>query len=202
VDEERAHPLFGTPGPGRAYTGRFGAYRIARSGGGLIAAVEDDDGKLYFPGGGVLPGELATSAHEREAREECGRMVAVGELLGRAFQIIDTQGERGFLLDARYLRLSVLSADRAPAEHRVVWLPAKTCAERMHRAGDRWLADQRLADGFQAVPPIGRSLSTRDSEFGPPLPTCLLHKVGGLAGYCGRRAQVIGTAVGDPKRSF
>jgi hypothetical protein len=54
-------------------------------------------------------------------------MVAVGELLGRAFQLIGTQGEGSFLLEARYFRLSVLLADRAPAEHRVVWLPVKTC---------------------------------------------------------------------------
>jgi 8-oxo-dGTP pyrophosphatase MutT (NUDIX family) len=59
-------------------------------------------GSTYFPGGGVLPGESATSALEREAREECGWMVAVGELLGRAFQLIDTQSEGSFLLDARY----------------------------------------------------------------------------------------------------
>jgi 8-oxo-dGTP pyrophosphatase MutT (NUDIX family) len=148
VDEERTHPLFGTPVPGRAYIGRFGAYGIARSGGGIIAAVEDGDGRLYFPGGGALTGESATSALEREAREECGWIVAVGDFLGRAFQLIDTQSEGSFLLDARYFRLSILLADHAPAEHRVVWLPARTCAERMHRACDRWLADHQLTGDF------------------------------------------------------
>jgi 8-oxo-dGTP pyrophosphatase MutT (NUDIX family) len=148
TDEERLHPLFGTPWPGRAYTGRVGAYGVARSAHGLIAAVEDVGGRLYFPGGGALPGESAASALEREAREECGWMVAVGELLGRAFQLIDTEREGRFLLDARYFQLSILSAYHAPAEHRVVWLPAETCAERMHRACDRWLADRRLTGDY------------------------------------------------------
>jgi hypothetical protein len=75
-------------------------------------------------------------------------MVAVGELLGRAFQLIDTEREGSFLLDAHYFQLSILSADHARAEHRVVWLPAKTCTERMHRACDRWLADHRLGGVF------------------------------------------------------
>jgi 8-oxo-dGTP diphosphatase len=144
VEEDKAHRLFGTPVSGRAYIGRFGAYGVARSAHGLIGAVEDVSGRLYFPGGGVLPGESAASALEREAREECGWMVAVGEVLGRAFQLIDTEREGSFLLDAHYFQLSILSADHARAEHRVVWLPAETCAERMHRACDRWLADHRL----------------------------------------------------------
>jgi hypothetical protein len=40
-------------------------------------------------------------------------------------QLVDAEGEGSFLLDARYFRLSILLADHAPAEHRVVWLPAK-----------------------------------------------------------------------------
>src|SRR5690349_1375074 len=143
MSEERAHPLFGTPAPGRAYTGRLGAYGVAQSAHGLVAAVEDNNGRLYFPGGGVLPGETVVAALEREAREECGWRVAVRELLGRAFQLIDTGHEGSFLLDARYFRLSILLADHSPAEHRVVWLSAGACAKRMHRACDRWLADHR-----------------------------------------------------------
>lgn len=50
----------------RAYAGRVGAYGVARSAHGLIAAVADDDGRLYFPGGGALPGESAASALEHE----------------------------------------------------------------------------------------------------------------------------------------
>src|SRR3954452_5290003 len=121
VHEERAPPLFGTSVPGRAYTGRLGAYGVARSAHGLIATVEDDSGRLYFPGGGVLPGESVVTALEREAREECGWTVAVEEQLDCAYQLIDTQHEGSFLLEARYFRLSILSIDYAPTEYRVVW---------------------------------------------------------------------------------
>ena len=144
VHEERVPPLFGTPVPGCAYTGRLGAYGVARSAHGLVAAVEDDSGRLYFPGGGVLPGESVVTALEREAQEECGWTVAVGEQLGCAFQLIDTQDEGNFLLDARYFQLSILSLDYVSAEHKVVWLPARACAKWMHRGCDRWFADHRL----------------------------------------------------------
>jgi 8-oxo-dGTP diphosphatase len=163
LDAERAHPLFGTPAPGRAYTGRLGAYGVACSAYGLVAAVENDSGRLYFPGGGVLPGESVTTALEREVREECGWTVAIGEQLGRAFQLIDTQDEGSFLLDARYFRLSILSADYAPAEHRVVWLPAKACAERMHRGCDRWFADHRLAAASRLITEGSDSFEQRAS---------------------------------------
>ena len=112
VDAERAHPLFGIPAPGRAYIGRLGTYGVARSTHSLVAVIEDDSGRLYFPGGGVLPGESVATALEREAREECGWTVAVGEQLGRAFQLIDTRDEGSFLLDARYFQLSILLLTR------------------------------------------------------------------------------------------
>jgi 8-oxo-dGTP diphosphatase len=147
---EMLHPLFGTPKPGFAYTARLGAYGIAHSAQGLIAAVEGDRGKLYFPGGGVIPGETVRVALEREALEECGWTVAVGEQLGHAFQL--THGDEGnLLLEARYFRLSVLSIDHSSAEHRVVWLPAEACAERMHRACDRCLAEHKFVCGFQSL---------------------------------------------------
>lgn len=85
----------------------------------------------------MLPREPVTAALEREAREECGWTVTVGEQLGRAFQLSDTQDEGSFLLDARYFLLSIVSSDHAPAEHRVLWLPIEACAGRMHRACDR-----------------------------------------------------------------
>jgi 8-oxo-dGTP pyrophosphatase MutT (NUDIX family) len=148
VDEEKAHRLFGTPVSGPAYIGCFGAYGVARSAHGLVAAVVDDDGRLYFPGGGVLPGESAASALEREAREECARIVAVGELLGRAFQLVDTQREGSSLLDAPTSGYPSGWRTTHPPNTGSCGFPAKTCAERMHRACDRWLADHRLTGGF------------------------------------------------------
>jgi hypothetical protein len=48
VDEERApRLLFGAPVSGRAYTGRVGAYGVARSAHSLIAVVADDDGSTH-----------------------------------------------------------------------------------------------------------------------------------------------------------
>jgi hypothetical protein len=49
--DEKAQQLFGTPVPGPAYIGCFGAYGVARSAHGLIAAVVDVEGMLDFHAG-------------------------------------------------------------------------------------------------------------------------------------------------------
>lgn len=147
TSDEHTPRLFGTLTPGRAYIGRIGIHGIARSPSGLVAAVEDGEGRLYFPGGGVLSAEPLKAALEREALEECGWTIVAGQELARAFQLIDSRDEGSFLLDARFFRISILREASAPSEHRLVWLPAEICAQRVYRACDRWFAAYNLAAG-------------------------------------------------------
>lgn len=77
-------PRFGSPLP-LPLVVRPSAYALIRDAHGRVAVVRAPDG-VFLPGGGTDEGESAEEALIREALEECGWSIRVGEWRGRAIQ--------------------------------------------------------------------------------------------------------------------
>ena len=135
-----AVPRFGTPPPGTCVVVRPSAYALVTDGRGWLAVVRTPRG-LYLPGGGLEPGERAADAAAREAREECGLVVRVGEWATRAVEFVHAVAEgthyekRCTFIDARVRGPAVRAAE---PDHALVWLPPGEAAARLSAAGHRW----------------------------------------------------------------
>ncbi|MBR5265545.1 MAG: NUDIX domain-containing protein [Clostridia bacterium] len=96
------HPIditFGEKLDGIAYTDRVGAYLIVIRD-GRLATTKAPKGH-YLPGGGIMDGESHISCIIREAREETGYEVTVGDYLCCAEKYWKN-GEKGYFHPVQY----------------------------------------------------------------------------------------------------
>jgi 8-oxo-dGTP diphosphatase len=75
--------VFGVRSEGERWVIRPSAYGLLEDQDGRIAVVRSQDG-IFLPGGGIEIGETPQEAIRREALEECGLVVLVGETQGPA----------------------------------------------------------------------------------------------------------------------
>ena len=119
--------VFGEPQPGLAYRDRLGAYGIAFDGRGRAAVVYCERKGFFLLGGGMEPGESEADCVRREALEETGRAVAVGEkvCVGEEYTT-DLSGRPYHPSGHVYLaELGEKAAEPAEKDHRLVWLPVE-----------------------------------------------------------------------------
>jgi 8-oxo-dGTP diphosphatase len=133
-------PVFGTRVEGCPYVHRPSAYALLRDAQGRLAVTRTARG-CYLPGGGIEAGESPAQALEREAREECGLVIAAGAVLARALQIVYSSRERTcFEKDSLFLTGTIL--DQVPAEepdHELLWLAAAAAVEMLSYESQRWV---------------------------------------------------------------
>lgn len=67
-----------------AYSRRVGAYAVILNQNGEYLVVQSSDGDLFLIGGGIEQGEDSIDALRREAVEEIGFSLNVGEFIGKA----------------------------------------------------------------------------------------------------------------------
>lgn len=134
------HRVFGAPRPGVEYRDRPGAYGIAFDGQGC-AAVVCCEGKGYFLlGGGIDPGESEAECIRREALEETGYTVAVGEkvCVGEEFTVT-RQGEPFHPIGHVYLiQLGEKTSEPVETDHYLTWLPVEEFQKRTFLRFQSW----------------------------------------------------------------
>ena len=88
------HRVFGAPQPGLAYRIRPGAYGVAFDRQGNAAMVYCREKGYFLLGGGIEPGESEEACLRREALEEAGLSVALGDkiCIGEEYVPNDTEG--------------------------------------------------------------------------------------------------------------
>lgn len=121
------HRVFGAPRPGVEYRDRPGAYGIAFDGQGWAAAVYSERKGYFLLGGGIEPGESEEDCVRREALEETGYAVTVGEKIcvGEEYTA-DLSGRPYHPSGHVYLaELGEKTAEPAEEDHRLVWLPVE-----------------------------------------------------------------------------
>lgn len=121
------HKVFGAPQPGMEYRDRPGAYGIAFDKEGNAAAVYCQRKGFFLLGGGIEPGESEEMCIRREAMEETGFVVSVGEkvCIGEEYTS-DLRGDPYHPIGHVYL-IQIGAKVREPVEtdHILTWTPAE-----------------------------------------------------------------------------
>lgn len=150
--ERRLHPAwndvprFGDAHPERSPVIRPSAYAIVTGDDGRIACVRAPTG-LYLCGGGIEAGECALEAAMREAREECGLLVAASGFTTRAVEQVYSPPE-GTHFEKRSVFFGARSVGRVPPtdyDHELEWHPPRDAALLLSPAVHRWAVGEWLA---------------------------------------------------------
>ena len=139
-------PVFGTRVPGQTYVHRPSAYALVHNSHGEIAVARTPVAH-YLPGGGIDPGESPEQAVEREGREECGFVLEVRGLLGRAIEICySAEEEQYFEKDSFFFESDVVGrVGRTELDHELLWLKPEDAIAKLSHESHRW-AIRRLND--------------------------------------------------------
>ena len=119
------HRAFGAPQPGVEYRDRQAAYGIAFDGAGNAAVVYCEGYGCFLLGGGIEHGESEAECIRREALEETGYAVTVGEkvCVGEEYTV-GKRGEPFHPIGHVYLvELGEQTAGPAETDHILTWMP-------------------------------------------------------------------------------
>ncbi len=136
--------VFGREIAGKQYVPRPGAYAVILDGRRL--AVIRTAGGYFLPGGGCDDGEAPVAALRREVREECGREVEAGQMIGEAVEYLFAEAEgRYYRIDATFFEgtLGDQVAEASEPDHVLMWLEAGRAIGLLARKGQAW-AVQRV----------------------------------------------------------
>ena len=116
------------------------AYAVITNQDGLIAAVRNEAGKLFLPGGGIEPSETAAEAVRREVKEELGCEIRLTGGIGHALQHFINDGHSLAMHAAFYV--GILGEKVQPYhEHELEWV----AADQLHHPCHSWAARKHLA---------------------------------------------------------
>ena len=138
------HKIFGVPEPGVVYGERRGAYGVVFDEMGNVAVIYNRQKGYFLLGGGLEGEESHAVCIRREALEETGYAVSVGELVctGEEYVAQDLSGAPLHAMGSVYLvELDAPVAEPTEPDHYLVWLPAESCAERMFLKYQAWAVE-------------------------------------------------------------
>jgi 8-oxo-dGTP diphosphatase len=133
--KQQRMPVFGVRNPDLPQKTRACAYAVISNSDGLIAAVEENEGKKYLPGGGIEHSETPAQALHREVREELGRAIELTGCIGQSLHYIETDG----YCQATYATFfSAELGDQISThhEHELEWV----AAEELFHSSQSWAA--------------------------------------------------------------
>ena len=91
----------------------------------------------YLPGGGAEKDETPEQTVEREALEECGFVIQVQSMLGRAVQFCYSEEESAYfekICDFLQAQIVGITAPSEP-DHQILWVtPEQACAMLLHES--------------------------------------------------------------------
>jgi 8-oxo-dGTP diphosphatase len=137
-------PVFGVRVQGCSYVVRPSAYAIVLNEFGRVAVVRAPEG-CFLPGGGIENGETAEQTVEREAREECGLILAAGSVLDCAVDIVHSVRENTCFEKRSAFLQADLIAIAVPQEpgHELIWLAHYVAMATLSHEGHRWAVARR-----------------------------------------------------------
>lgn len=135
---------FGEKINGVEYVRRPGSYGVIIKNGraGVLKAKGYDT--YFLVGGGIDAGETDTETLRREAAEEIGFHVEVGEKIGEAIEYFYSEREKRHVAkECRFYRASLLNETDEKGKHELVWITPGELGE-MHHQSYRWIIEQEL----------------------------------------------------------
>jgi 8-oxo-dGTP diphosphatase len=132
-------PTFGTPTEGCPYVVRPSAYALVRNAAGQLAVIQTPRG-CFLPGGGLEADEAPQQTIEREAREEGGLILAAGQVLGEAIDIVYAAAEDTCFEKRCVFIASDVAGHTVPTEldHALLWLTPDRAVAALSLESHRW----------------------------------------------------------------
>lgn len=132
-------PEFGQAEPNASYVLRPGGYVILLRDDAKVATVLTPTG-YALPGGGQDPGESPADAAIREAAEECGLAIAVGQPFALADELAYAHEEATHYRKrcTFFLGHIVGTAERTQRDHELIWLSIDEAMEKLQFQSQRW----------------------------------------------------------------
>lgn len=135
---------FGEKQSGIEYKKRVGSYGILIENkriGVVKSAVYND---FFLTGGGIDEGESDEEALRREAREEIGFEIEIGEKIGEAIEYFYSESEKRYVAkECHFYRVALVGESDGTGKHELVWLSANNL-DQMHHECYKWIVAKEL----------------------------------------------------------
>ncbi|MBT2642340.1 NUDIX domain-containing protein [Bacillus sp. ISL-41] len=139
---------FGEKEPGISYTWRPGVYGIIlNENENLVALIETDDGGYFLPGGGMEGSESHVECLVREGIEEMGKLLEIGEWIGKAQRYFYSEKDRTYYLvegHFYFARITGNTGEPLEADHHLKWVEAGEAVKRMFHDHQSWAVQRAL----------------------------------------------------------
>lgn len=140
---------FGKMEPGISYTLRPGVYGIIfNEYKNLIALIETDDGRYFLPGGGLEGSESHAECLVREGIEEMGKILEIGESIGKAQRYFYSQKDHEYYLvegHFYFARIAGEAGEPIEDDHQLRWLESGAAVNKLFQEHQSWAVQQALA---------------------------------------------------------
>jgi 8-oxo-dGTP diphosphatase len=140
-------PVFGARNEALPQKTRSCAYAVIADPNGRIAAVQENPGRMYLPGGGVELLETPGEAVHREVLEELGCEVQLTACIGQSLHYMEVDGHCQATY-ATFYSAQLGEKVAATCEHELHWV----AAEDFFHPSQCWAAQRRLVLNADEVP--------------------------------------------------
>jgi 8-oxo-dGTP diphosphatase len=144
---------FGEKISGAAYRHRTGSYGVIIKN-NLIGVVRPAEYDAFFlVGGGGEAGESLPETLRREASEETGFEIEIGEKIGEAVEYFYSGAEKAYIAkECHFYRVWLAGKEAEEGEHELIWITSDEI-HRMHHQSHRWIIEKEL-DEIQGKTPL------------------------------------------------
>jgi 8-oxo-dGTP diphosphatase len=135
---------FGEKVKGVEYLRRPGSYAVIIKDGRIGVLKASGYGTYFLVGGGIEAGESETEALCREAIEEIGFQIRVGEKIGAATEYFYSAREKKYVAkECHFYRVVLNGKAEQKGKHELAWITRNELGE-MHRRSYRWIIEKEL----------------------------------------------------------
>ncbi|WP_273129220.1 NUDIX hydrolase [Bacillus weihaiensis] len=139
---------FGKKEDGKEYIIRPAIYCVLLdSQSNTVAIIQTGDGKYFLPGGGIEDIETHVECLKREALEEMGMDIEIGNFIGRSNQYFYSTNEFKHYLSEGYFYLGNVGkkiSDPLEEDHSVIWIEPSKAIKNLFHEHQSWAVSEAL----------------------------------------------------------
>ncbi|SET56572.1 8-oxo-dGTP diphosphatase [Oceanobacillus limi] len=112
-----------------------------------VALIQTNDVHFFLPGGGIEKNESHKECLIREAKEEMGMKISIGQFIGSAQQYFYSKNEDTHYLNRGYFYLcdpGKLMAIPVEEDHNLIWIDTEEAIMKLVHEHQRWAVQKSL----------------------------------------------------------